>query len=118
MTKVILFLLMASVLLTTAPAVQAQQPAKKIARVAILSLTPAPVQKDRIEAFREALRKFGHFEGQNINFEYGGNITGLTNITLDPAGKRIELLKEIILKLARVAVLRDLTNVTEETAGS
>ena len=61
---------MASVLLTTAPAAQAQQPAKKIARVAILSLTPAPVQKDRIEAFREALRKLGHFEGQNINFEY------------------------------------------------
>ena len=62
MTRVIICLLMASVLLTPAPAAQAQQPAKKIARVAILSLTPAPVQRDRIEAFREALRKLGHFE--------------------------------------------------------
>ena len=45
MTKVISFLLMASVFLTTTPAAQAQQPAKKIARVAILSLAAAPVQK-------------------------------------------------------------------------
>ena len=178
MTKVIFCLLVASVLLTTAPAARAQQPAKKIARVAIFSLTAAPVQKDRIEAFREGLRKLGHFEGQNINFEYrygdnkskrmaglaaelvalkvdvivttgsgatlpakeatrqipivmmadndpvaagivaslarpGGNITGLTNVTNDLAGKRLELLKEIVPKLSRVAVLRDLTNVTE-----
>ena len=128
------------------------------------------MQKDRIEAFREALRKLGYFEGQNINFEYrygdnksarmaglaaelvalkvdvivttgsgatlpakeatrqipivmmadndpvtagivaslarpGGNITGLTNISIDLAGKRLELLKEIIPKLSRVAVL-------------
>ena len=43
----------------------------------------------------------------------GGNITGLTNVTMDLAGKRLELLKEIVPKLSRVAVLRDLTNVTE-----
>ncbi len=43
----------------------------------------------------------------------GGNITGLTNVTMDLADKRLELLKEIIPKLSRVAVLRDLTNVTE-----
>ena len=156
----------------------AQQPVKKIPRVGFLSLTPATVQKDRIEAFREALRKLGYVEGQNINFEYrygdnksermaglaaelvglkvdvivttgsgatqpakeattqipivmmadndpvgsgfvaslarpGGNITGLTNITEDLASKRLELLKEIIPKLSRVAVFRDLTNVTE-----
>ena len=177
MTKRFLSWLLASVFLTTAPAAQAQQPAKMIARVAILSLTAAPVQTDRIEAFREALRKLGYFEGQNINFEYrygdnksarmaglaaelvalkvdvivttgsgatlpaknatrqipivmmadndpvtagivaslarpGGNITGLTNVTTDLAGKRLELLKEIVPKLSRVAVLRDLTNVT------
>lgn len=49
---------------------QAQQPAKKIPRVRILSLTPATVQKDRVEAFREALRKLGYIDGQNINVEY------------------------------------------------
>ena len=157
---------------------EAQQPAKRIPRVGILSLTSAAVQKDRIEAFREALRKLGYVEGQNINIEYryadnkaermpglaaelvhlnvhvivttgssatrpakeattaipivmmsdndpvgsgfvaslarpGGNITGLTNISRDLGDKRLELLKEIIPKLSRVAVFRDLTNVTE-----
>ena len=157
---------------------RAQQPAKKIPRIGFLSLTTATVQKDSVEAFREALRKLGYIDGQNINIEYryadnkpermrglatelvhlnvdvivttgssatrpakdatttipivmmsdndpvgsgivtslarpGGNITGLTNITRDLRAKRLELLKEIIPKLSRVAVLRDLTNVTE-----
>lgn len=34
----------------------------------------------------------------------GGNITGLSNISSDLVGKRLELLKEIIPKLSRVAV--------------
>ena len=35
----------------------------------------------------------------------GGNITGLSNFAPEMGGKRLELLKEIVLKLARVAVL-------------
>jgi putative ABC transport system substrate-binding protein len=35
----------------------------------------------------------------------GGNVTGLTNLTLDLGTKRLELLKEIVPKLSRVAVL-------------
>jgi putative ABC transport system substrate-binding protein len=35
----------------------------------------------------------------------GGNITGLTNLTPELAGKRLELLKEIVPRLSRVAVL-------------
>jgi putative ABC transport system substrate-binding protein len=35
----------------------------------------------------------------------GGNITGLTNVATDLAGKRLELLKETVPKLARVGVL-------------
>src|SRR5438045_2361964 len=35
----------------------------------------------------------------------GGNITGLSNMTSELAGKRLELLKEIVPKLSRVAVL-------------
>jgi putative ABC transport system substrate-binding protein len=35
----------------------------------------------------------------------GGNVTGLTNLSSELSGKRLELLKEIVPKLARVAVL-------------
>ena len=37
----------------------------------------------------------------------GGNVTGLTNLTGELAGKRLELLKEAVPKVARVAVLYD-----------
>ena len=37
----------------------------------------------------------------------GGNVTGLTNLTRDLGGKRLELLKEAVPKLSRVAVLYD-----------
>ena len=37
----------------------------------------------------------------------GGNITGLSTITADLAGKRMELLKETIPKLSRVAIFLD-----------
>jgi len=37
----------------------------------------------------------------------GGNVTGVTNLTRELGGKRLELLKEVVPKLARVAVLYD-----------
>ena len=37
----------------------------------------------------------------------GGNVTGITNLSRDLGGKRLELLKEAVPKLARVAVLYD-----------
>ena len=37
----------------------------------------------------------------------GGNVTGLTTFTRELGGKRLELLKEAVPKLARVAVLND-----------
>ncbi|HSE87472.1 MAG TPA: ABC transporter substrate-binding protein [Candidatus Binatia bacterium] len=37
----------------------------------------------------------------------GGNVTGLTNLTRELGGKRLELLKEAVPKLARVVVLYD-----------
>ena len=37
----------------------------------------------------------------------GGNVTGLTNLSIELGGKRLELLKEAVPKLARVAVLYD-----------
>jgi putative ABC transport system substrate-binding protein len=40
----------------------------------------------------------------------GGNVTGLTNLDMELGGKRLELLKEAVPKLARVAVLYDPAN--------
>lgn len=39
----------------------------------------------------------------------GGNVTGLTNMSTELAGKRLELLKEAVPKASRVAVLLDPT---------
>ena len=40
----------------------------------------------------------------------GANVTGLTNLARELGGKRLELLKEAVPKLARVAVLYDAVN--------
>ena len=40
----------------------------------------------------------------------GGNVTGITNLTGELGGKRLELLKEAVPKVARVAVLYDPAN--------
>ncbi len=37
----------------------------------------------------------------------GGNITGLTSVTYDLSGKRLELIKDTLPKLSRIAVLYD-----------
>jgi putative tryptophan/tyrosine transport system substrate-binding protein len=55
----------------------------------------------------------------------GGNITGLSSLIAEISGKRLELLKEIVPRLSRVAVLGNSTNVgnaqqlkeTERAAG-
>ena len=40
----------------------------------------------------------------------GGNVTGITNLARELGGKRLELLKEAVPKVARVAVLHDPAN--------
>lgn len=43
----------------------------------------------------------------------GGNVTGLTNITPELLGKRLELLKEVVPKVSRFAVLDSVTSVVK-----
>src|SRR5262245_11709342 len=44
----------------------------------------------------------------------GGNITGLTNVTIELAQKRVGLLKDMVPKVSRVAILWDEANPTAE----
>jgi len=167
-----LFWLLTTVLLTTAPLAEAQQP-KKVPRIGFLSALDPARESARSEGIRLALRERGYIEGQNIATEYrytegnfdrlpelaaelvrlkveiilvtgdrmtlvaknatktipivmvgsgadpveaglieslarpGGNVTGITNLAGELGGKRLELLKEAVPKLARVAVLYD-----------
>jgi putative ABC transport system substrate-binding protein len=43
----------------------------------------------------------------------GGNVTGLTILTEELSGKRLELLKETVPNVTRIGVLSDLTNPTQ-----
>src|SRR5918994_770878 len=43
----------------------------------------------------------------------GGNVTGLTILTEELSGKRLELLKDAVPKLTRIGALSDLTNPTQ-----
>ena len=43
----------------------------------------------------------------------GGNVTGITNLTRDLGGKRLELLKETVPKSTRIAVLHDASGARE-----
>jgi putative tryptophan/tyrosine transport system substrate-binding protein len=70
MRKNIFCVALSVMLFALGSSVQGQQPTKKIPRVGFLSLNTASVQKDRVEAFREALRKLGYVEGQNIIIDY------------------------------------------------
>jgi putative ABC transport system substrate-binding protein len=169
-----LFWLLTTVLLTTAPPTQAQQPTK-IPRIGFLIGNFPSTISARLEAFRQGLRELGYVEGKNIVIEYryadgkldrlpalaaelvrlkvelivtagpastrpakeatatipivmafdfdpvgngfiaslarpGGNITGLSTLSPEISGKQLELLKEIVPRLSRVAVLGEFNN--------
>lgn len=149
--------------LSLPPALHAQ-PAKKLARVGVLSAVSADLITARLDAFRLGLRDLGYVEGQSIFIESkhaasvgdlaplaaelvksqvdvilttgpastaaavratrnvpivmafhteavaalprpGGNVTGLSTLAPEIAARQIELLKEMLPTLSRVAII-------------
>jgi putative ABC transport system substrate-binding protein len=173
MKEKIFILLVGSFILGPVYSAEAQQPAKTLPRIGVISSTgtaksPWPL----FDSFRLGLRDLGYVDGKNILFERryaegrldripalvndlveqkvdvilapnnvairaakestktipivmmssvdpveagyvdsfgqpGGNITGLTTVSRDLSAKRVELLKELLPKISRVAVLWD-----------
>jgi putative ABC transport system substrate-binding protein len=75
-------------ILGTPPAIRAAKEATKTVPIVIVT-TQDPVAAGVIDSLARP----------------GGNITGLTRLTLDLTGKRLELLKEVVPELSRVGVL-------------
>jgi putative ABC transport system substrate-binding protein len=74
-----------------APAVQATMNATKTIAIVMTGGGPDPVRAGFVESLARP----------------GGNVTGLTALARELGGKRLELLKEAVPKLSRVAVLYD-----------
>ena len=71
--------------------VRAAKNATKTIPIVMMGAAPDPVEAGLVESLARP----------------GGNVTGLTSLSRELGGKRLELLKEAVPKLARVAVLYD-----------
>ncbi len=76
------------------PPIRAAKNATKTIPIVMVGVGPDPVEAGLVESLARP----------------GGNVTGLTLLTGELGGKRLELLKEAVPKIARVAVLYDPTN--------
>ena len=74
--------------------VQAAKNATKTIPIVMVGLGADPVEARLVESLARP----------------GGNVTGITNLSRDLVGKRLELFKEAVPKIARVAVLYDPAN--------
>ena len=174
MKKKIFYIVLGALLLARSVCVEAQQPAGKVPRIGFLHTGSAsdPLNKLRLDAFRQGLGDLGYVEEKNISIEHryaegsserlpelaneltrlkidilvtanataaraakksnvtipivvanigelsglvdslarpGGNVTGLTHISIELLGKRLELLKEVLPKVTRFMFLDDTT---------
>src|SRR5215813_523454 len=80
-----------------APTVRAADAARKLTKTIpiVVTVIPGPSQNGFVQSLGQP----------------GGNVTGLSNMSTELSGKRLELLKEISPKISRVAVLANWSNV-------
>lgn len=89
-----------------------------ILRIGVLWGGASAFGRPYVEAARRALGELGYVEGRDSNVEYrfgesdepgatGGNITGMTFLSRELAGKRLEILKEAVPGVSRVAARSD-----------
>jgi putative tryptophan/tyrosine transport system substrate-binding protein len=74
-----------------APTIRAAKNATKAIPIVMMGTGSDPVEAGLVESLARP----------------GGNVTGITNLTIELGGKRLELLKEAVPKVARIAVLYD-----------
>jgi putative tryptophan/tyrosine transport system substrate-binding protein len=79
------------VVATGDPGIQAAKNATKTIPIVMMGLGSDPVRAGHVESLARP----------------GGNVTGITSLSRELGGKRLELLKEAVPKLSRVAVLYD-----------
>jgi len=136
MNKKTVAILVSTLILTFAFSVAAQQPTK-VPRIGYLSAGSASSQASRVEVFKQGLRELGYIEAAIRALKQatktipivvgvtgdlvvtghaatlarpGGNVTGFVDTSPDLSGKRMELLKEILPKASRIAVLWNAAN--------
>lgn len=94
MTRLPFLLLLATVILTAAPATRAQQQSK-VPRIGILSPLSPGAFSARLEAFRQGLRELGYEEGKQLLIEYRyaeGQIGRLPNLAAELVKLKVELI--------------------------
>jgi len=109
------------------PLVARAQPATKIPRIGVLWPNPPAT----FEFLRQGLKERGYIEGQNIRFEFrwaegsglvaslarpGGNLTGTTRMLPEMSAKHVELLKQAVPSLSKLAVLWNPMNTSHRSA--
>jgi len=95
MSKKIILIMLATVMLALVNLSEAQQP-KKVPRIGYLSPFDPVAESTRSEAIRLALREFGYIEGQNIAIEYRYS-DGKANRFPELAAELVRLKVDIIL---------------------